>query len=128
MFRFPWPAYLEDEEKKIRWILTLQYNVRLMLKYSAHCVKHRNFTLFSGLEVLPTSFGPFAYDFLWLSAKFPHQEIRWNFGILHNERLCIFVWFYPILFMLTFRFALFYLFGLKLYPFFKFIELFQCII
>ena len=39
---------------------------------SVHCVKYRNFTKILG------------YFFLCLSEKFPHQEIRWNYGILRS--------------------------------------------
>ena len=51
-----------------------------MWKYLAiHCVKCPNFTLFLGVEVLWNS--TVSVEKLYLSTKFPHYEVRWNYGI-----------------------------------------------
>ena len=56
------------------------------------CVKYRNFTSFPGVEILwKGSFrivsgeSPETMQKLCLSIKFPHQEMRWNYGIWRSE-------------------------------------------
>ena len=57
-----------------------------------HYVKYRSFTWFPGVEILrKDSFriisgeSPETMQKLCLSAKFPHQEIRWNYDILQKQ-------------------------------------------
>ena len=63
----------------------------LHITVAKHCKKYRNFIWFSGVEIsrkdTPHSFGRVARNYAetCLSAKFPHQEIRWNFGIFRSE-------------------------------------------
>ena len=58
-----------------------------------HCVKYRNFTQFFGVEILwegivsalSRAIPPETMKNMCLSKKFPHQKIRWNYGILCNK-------------------------------------------
>ena len=56
-----------------------------------YCKKYHNLTLFPGVEILwkGTVFrdSPETMRKLWLSTKFPHREIRWNYGIFHRRNL-----------------------------------------
>ena len=75
-----------------------------IVDYVIHCVKYRNFPQFPGVEILrkgtvSAQFRAIRYSFhivsgdssetmrkLCLSSKFPHQEVRGNFGILRSDR------------------------------------------
>ena len=56
---------------------------------SNHCKKYCNFTLFPSVEIFwqSTVSNWFPAIWLYLSTVFPHQKIRWNYGIFCSERL-----------------------------------------
>ena len=59
----------------------------LLFENFSHCVKYRSFSLFPGVEIFWKAQFPYCFGRkrkLCLSAKFPHQEIRRNYGILRS--------------------------------------------
>ena len=70
-------AHFEDFEN---WVTVLYFNPErssgtVTQANNIHCKKYRNFTWFTGVEIL------------CLSAKFPHQEIRWNYRIFRSDKV-----------------------------------------
>ena len=61
----------------------------LTKKQQHHCEKHRNFTWFPVVEILRKSTGelPETMRKLCLSAKFTHQEIRWEWRYFSQCKL-----------------------------------------
>ena len=75
----------------INHMISFKHNTKNILKYvllffdgNVHCEKYRHFTWFPGVEVLRKGTVSETMRKLCLSAKFPHQEIRWNYGIFRS--------------------------------------------
>ena len=76
----------------LKWIKQKLCVIRSFAQLNPHyCKKYHNLTLFPGVEILwkGTVFrdSPETMRKLWLSTKFAHREIRWNYGIFHRRNL-----------------------------------------
>ena len=59
----------------------MKFSMKSWKTWLCYCVKCCSFTLFPGVEIIVSGKSLETIRKLCLSTKFPHQEIRWNYGL-----------------------------------------------